>query len=636
MGWDEALFGWLYRKVRAVRRDDDGASTRAATLEPLRERLRLVASALAERPIEIRAAEGEGGWRGDTIVLPSRIDLMPSLEENADAYVCRVAWAVSARSLGLALSVEGDDRLLATALAAAATRRAMLAELPSLEERWTALERRARTALGALDAPLGRLLAARLGDHDALAGTLGRERAWLDEALACEPSDVCSLAASVAALAPGLRALRSRPLRPPAPWGWVGSVPDPKESTESAPHGAEALPSGSEIRARPRETPRRKDLRDDPADDNPLVHTFEKVHTAEEHRGGQKSRDGSDELADHAEALDELDLREVVRTTDRTASLLRCDAMFEGTAGDLVDTEEDVGLPYDEWHERERRYRPAWCRVRVQPVPATADAGALVADLLRRTSARTDAVRAELLRIEHARRWRNRQLDGPEIDDDAVVDRLAALAGGHTGPERLYRARRPHAPELAAVLLLDASLSTDGWIADRRVLDVELEAAMTIAEALDDAEVELGVATFHSHTRRDCRFSIVKGMRERWTEVRPRVGAIKPAGYTRIGPALRHATTILARSDARRRLLLVLTDGKPNDYDRYEGSYGIADVRQAVREAEQRRIHVHALAFDPEAKIHLPRMFGGARYDVVADPDRLALAVGGVFGAMSR
>ena len=97
---------------------------------------------------------------------------------------------------------------------------------------------------------------------------------------------------------------------------------------------------------------------------------------------------------------------------------------------------------------------------------------------------------------------------------------------------------------------------------------------------------------------------------------------------------LRPATAALSRTHARRRLLLLITDAKPNDYDRYEGSYGIADVRQAVREAEQVGLHVHALAMDPRARAQLPRMFGPSRHTAVAGPDRLSEAVGRICVAM--
>jgi len=657
MGWDEKLFGWVWSAARSLGKSRPTAAERAreATFEPLRERLRIIATALAEAPLELREAEQLGGFVGRALRLPARIALAPTVAENEDVYVLRVAWSVTAMRAGLRLDavvVDPLERLLGTALAAAATREQLAAMLPGAFERLAAIERLELAARPALaNSPsatraLELFVRARLGDAAALALASANERAWLEAACAHTPADAHALSLALRELAPGLHVLggpRGRVALPPVPivWGAVGADDElAMARATGTPSASEGLPSGTELRARPKEQLRRIELPSDPVQDNPLVHSFEKVHTAEEYKGGNKNTDGADELDDHAAALDDLDLREVIRSTDRTQSLLRADVMLEGTAGDLAeDASVEGGIPYDEWHEKQRRYRPDWCRVHptlLAPRVSKAEALAYVATLRGRSTRRIDAIRAELARIEHARRWRSRQLDGPEVDEDAVVDRLASLRSGHSGPDRLYRSRRRHAPELAVVLLLDASLSTDGWVADRRVLDVELEATLCIAEALDDSEVELGVATFHSHTRRDCRFTVVKGLDEPWLAVRDRLASVEPTGYTRIGPALRHATRVLDRTKARRRLLLLLTDGKPNDYDRYEGRYGVADVRQAVREAESDGVHVHALAFDREARFYLPQMFGRARHSVLSHPDQLPLAIGSVCAEMWR
>ncbi len=646
MGWDEKIFGWLYGKARALARPrvPEEVLARRATLEACRDRLRVLACALAEASVEVREAENEGGFAGTTLLLPSSMRHAPTARENEEAYLLRVTWTVTAMRMGMALTC-GDplERALATHLSAPAIREAMLAGFPGAAERWRAHEAllaaaEPRPARGAA-AALAALARVHLGEPAELEALAPAERAWVARAARCAPKSAGALRQAVAALLAGLRAVGGREAASvPALWGWIGAPATEAAEERGAPHSPDALPTGTELEGKPREHVRRVELAQEGLEDNPLVHSFEKVHTAEEHRGGSRSADGEDELADHAEALRELDLREVVRTSERTSSLLRCDVMIEGAAGDLIDgARPGGGIPYDEWNERARAYRPGWCTVRpgfVAPRVSAAEARAFVAQLRASARAHADAVRAELLRLELARRWRSRCLDGPEIDDDAVVDRYAALASGHTGTDRLYRARPRSAAELAVLLLVDASLSTDGWVQDRRVLDVELEAALVLADALDGLGVELGIATFSSHTRRDCRFDVIKGMEEPWPAAEHRLASVAPSGYTRIGPALRHAAAALERTRARRRLLLLITDAKPNDYDRYEGSYGIADVRQAVREAERGHVHVHALAMDPRARLHLPRMFGPSCHTAVSGPDRLADAVGRICASM--
>lgn len=645
MGWDEKIFGWLYGRARALARPrvPEEVLARQATLEPCRDRLRVLACALAEASVEVREAENEGGFTGTTLLLPSSMRHALTVQENEEAYLLRVTWTVTAMRTGMALACEDPlERALATHLSAPAIRAAMLAGFAGAAERWPAHEALAaaqpRPARGAA-ATLAALARVHLGQPPELEALAPAERAWVEEAVRCAPETPAGVRACLEPLLPGLRALGGREgVSVPALWGWIGAPAIEAGEERGAPHSSDALPTGTELEGKPREHVRRVELAQEGLEDNPLVHSFEKVHTAEEHRGGSRSADGEDELADHAEALRELDLREVVRTNERTASLLRCDVMIEGAAGDLLDGgAPGGGIPYDEWNERGRAYRSGWCTVRpgfVAPRVSAAEARAFVGELRASARPHADAVRAELLRLELARRWRSRRLDGPEIDDDAVVDRYAALASGHTGTDRLYRARPRSAAELAVLLLIDASLSTDGWVQDRRVLDVELEAALVLADALDGLGVELGIATFSSHTRRDCRFDVIKGMEEAWPAAEHRLASVAPSGYTRIGPALRHATAALERTRARRRLLLLVTDAKPNDYDRYEGSYGIADVRQAVREAERSLVHVHALAMDPRARLHLPRMFGPSCHTAVSGPDRLADAVGRICAGM--
>ncbi|MCB9617040.1 MAG: VWA domain-containing protein [Sandaracinus sp.] len=625
MSWDEALFGWLYGAARKLRAKpvDPSALERRASLSDLRDRLRWIASALAERPMEIREAEGPGTWRGDVLFLPAHVDLGGSPEENALAYVAWVAWVTHAGgSLALPPQASEHTRVWAAAYVARDVVARLRDELPSAAEACVSLTRRWLQRSGPRNAAQA-AYEAWLGASFGLA-----EASTPDSGLAAhEELSWTSLLARV-----DVGALEACPI--------FGALGDDGGTKTHAPRGREdedALPTGTERKGRAVEHLERVELPDDPLEDNPLVHSFEKVHTAEEYRGGVKNQDGEDQMADQIDALDELDLRQVVRSMERTRSLLRVDVMLEGGAGDVAEGAETEGTPYPEWDAKRGAFREAWCRVkatrvarRKPRVEAEREIAARAKALLREHQ----AVRAELERLEASRRWKARQLDGSEIDEDAVVDRHACLAARTTPPDRLHRRRRRAAPSLAAMVLLDASLSTDGWVDDVRVLDLEIDAAVTLGEALASVDVELGVAAFHSHTRLDCRFEVVKSFVEPWETARHRLASLEPRGYTRIGPALRHATELLSRTEARRRLLLVLTDGKPNDYDRYEGRHGVADVRHAVLEAERRGIHIHAFAIDHDARFHLPRMIGNGRYHLLRHPRTLPLAMGEVLASM--
>jgi nitric oxide reductase NorD protein len=149
------------------------------------------------------------------------------------------------------------------------------------------------------------------------------------------------------------------------------------------------------------------------------------------------------------------------------------------------------------------------------------------------------------------------------------------------------------------------------------------------------ANNRIQLLAFASETRNRCHVFEVRGFDESWSAGRARIGALVPQGYTRIGPALRHATMGLANEPAEKRLLLLISDGKPTDYDRYEGRHGIADVRMALREAERLEIHPHALAVDAVARDTLPALFGEGGWHVLPQPEELVEALTSVYGRLT-
>ena len=638
MGWDEAVFGWLYRGARAITRRAPSPETlaHAGRLDDVSARLAIVASALAGDAVQIRGAEGLGGQSPGTIVLPRSITLGATRPDSERAYLRRVVYAVATVRLGLYAPrpLSRDEALLWTSLAAPAVRREARAMLPGVDElldevdRWEVSARPDASTLAPREAALDALVREGLSGRGDVrpVGVLIRDAEARGDELRAMPTR------------------RGSALAPVVSWAPLGPLVERRDggATTQRPMPASSMPSGTERRGKDRDHVRRVEMAQDRIDENPLTHSFEKVHTAEEYTGGRKALDGSDEMAEHGEALDELDMREVIRTSETTRSLYRADVMLDGAAGDLADEAAAPGdrvHRYHEWDERERRRREGWCTVRANEAPEVLDAATsndLVRRVLHRHRREVRGLRAEFERIELGRAWRNRQPDGPDVDTDAMVDRFACLSAGHSPPDRLHTSRRKHGRDTATIILLDASLSSDGWVAGRRVMDVARDSVIVLGEALAGLHDEVGVAAFHSNTRRDCRFSVVKGMTEPWPGAWRRLASVAPAGYTRIGPALRHASWILSRARARRRLLLVVSDGRPTDYDRYEGRYGVADVAMAVREAHDLGVQVFTLAIDVQSRAHLPAMFGAGRYAVLPRPDDLVRAMASVYGQLLR
>ncbi len=118
--------------------------------------------------------------------------------------------------------------------------------------------------------------------------------------------------------------------------------------------------------------------------------------------------------------------------------------------------------------------------------------------------------------------------------------------------------------------------------------------------------------------------------------MRNRVGAIKPGYYTRMGAAIRLATERLGARPERQRLLLILTDGKPNDLDVYEGRYGLEDTRHAVQAARDAGLMPFCITIDEAAHDYLPMLFGSQGYVLVHRPQDLVHRLAGLYARFMR
>jgi nitric oxide reductase NorD protein len=169
----------------------------------------------------------------------------------------------------------------------------------------------------------------------------------------------------------------------------------------------------------------------------------------------------------------------------------------------------------------------------------------------------------------------------------------------------------------------------DAWVGDdRRIIDVEKEALVVLLEALDALGDRHMVLGFSGQGPRAVRLSTIKDLVEPVGPlVRRRVAALEPDGYTRTGAALRHVTALLGPVETRHRLLLVLSDGKPNDVDEYEGRYGIEDTRQAVAEARRQAVVPFCLTVDRQAPAYLPSIFGRGGYALLGRPELLPVVL---------
>lgn len=238
------------------------------------------------------------------------------------------------------------------------------------------------------------------------------------------------------------------------------------------------------------------------------------------------------------------------------------------------------GAIYAEWDDDAGRYRPEWCRVVEIPFDR------LNTTAPERTD-RDDTLRRRLARINRRSAVARRRPDGDDLDPDAVIDVAIDIKGGRTPDENVYLARNKPWRDLGILVLLDASGSvTESNPGGRSVHDQQRRAAATLVEILEKLGDRVALYAFRSRGRDAVQLLPLKPFDHRFgAGPRSRLAALKPAGYTRLGAAVRHAGEILKRdSGTASRLLLVLSDGYPYDDGGYEGRYAEADTRRALAE----------------------------------------------------
>jgi len=235
------------------------------------------------------------------------------------------------------------------------------------------------------------------------------------------------------------------------------------------------------------------------------------------------------------------------------------------------------------------------------------------------------AVRRHFELLRSQRSVVRRQVDGDDIDLDAWCEARADFVAGLPLSERVYRRQSRHRRDLAVLVLIDVSGSTDGWVAPgRRVIDVGREALLVVSIALDGMGAPFGVQAFSGEGPQGVVVRSVKQFAEPYgPSVALRIAGLEPEHYTRAGAALRHASSTLMAQAAAHRLLLLISDGKPNDVDAYEGRYGVEDMRQAVTEARLQGIAPFCLTIDRQAAGYLSCIFGAHNYALLPRTERL-------------
>jgi nitric oxide reductase NorD protein len=414
------------------------------------------------------------------------------------------------------------------------------------------------------------------------------------------------------------------------PWYWGEILAAPRPSGPATLYGSGEIerptprPRVAEMRRRPRVREAAGD-EDDTHAGTWVIRADEPQESVEDPFGLQRPTDRDDNADPEglADSLADLPEARMVRTPAQAREVLRSGDAIERSAGQTPVPPAPRGLVYPEWDYRLNAYRRHGAIVR-EPAAPLGDAAWVEAAKTRharlacRVRARFERLRPRYVRLD-------RQADGSEPDIAAWVGAFADMRAGATIDGRVYVERRPSRRELSVALLADVSASTDAWVSgNRRIVDVEKEALLVVCEALEALGDRYAIFAFSGESAGDVGVLPLKAFDERKNvAVERRIAALDADRYTRMGAAIRHVTAAIGRERTTRRLLLILSDGKPNDVDVYEGPYGVEDTRQAVAEARRQGVTVFCLTVDREAPLYAGRIFGRAGLAVLRRTDEL-------------
>jgi len=326
---------------------------------------------------------------------------------------------------------------------------------------------------------------------------------------------------------------------------------------------------------------------------------------------------------------------------------------------------------HDEWDYRQRAYRRRWVTVHEQRLESR-DPGYL-ADLRARFPAVSRRIGRGLARLRPDAPRRERRLpDGETIDLDAAVEAIVARrTGRHDATERAYQSRPRHERDLAIALLVDMSGSTGHrlpekrsssmpgdaedeplWLTrprarwtpaapQRRIIDVARDAVGLLCDAMHALGDRHAVFAFSGQGREHVEFAIVKPFDEAWSaRTAAALAAVQPRGYTRTGAAVRHALAHLRTERARRKILIVVSDGYPQDDDYGPRDdtleYALQDTAHALREAERAGVSTFNISIDSGDTDYLKRMCPRSHYWVVSDVESLPERMQSAYRLLAR
>ena len=410
--------------------------------------------------------------------------------------------------------------------------------------------------------------------------------------------------------------------KPPQPVPlWLHPSPPPEEINNSPPPEDPDEPESADSKKeQKKQKKRKKGNRTEMPDGKGGLMSFrlESLWSWAEYSKVDRSttEDDDDDAMQTAEDMDNIT---IAQDNETTAGKIKLDLDLPSSQYDDIVLGE--GIAIDEWDYKKQQLQKDHCRI----IPMKSK-DAEATELPLRLKAQVRKIRRQFEILQPQRHWVNRQNEGTELDLESYINFMADRKHGRVNNDApVYRNLHKQSRDLSCLLLADLSLSTDAYINNStRVIDVVRDSLFLFSEALSATKDRFALHGFSSRNRNHVRFYQIKKFDEPHSnDIRGFIEAVRPGYYTRMGAAIRYASQLLEKEASSQKLLLILTDGKPNDLDKYEGRYGIEDTRQAILEAEQKGLQPFCITIDEKAEDYLPYLFGKNSYILVRNAQEL-------------
>ncbi|HFL8819462.1 MAG TPA: VWA domain-containing protein [Candidatus Azoamicus sp. OHIO2] len=351
---------------------------------------------------------------------------------------------------------------------------------------------------------------------------------------------------------------------------------------------------------------------------NILPHFFDYKKTIDKYnKNNNKSLNNTD--GSEVQYLNSTNIQTIIEHTSNSQYIIKNDILNNVCLSYQTITNEFKKYEYDEWDFNLNAYKKNWCKIFEKKTQIQHNQTYSADFIKKHLSIYKNLIlfiRKKILSIKNQKTWIKKQKYGHDIDIDTLIDNYSYVKDFNF--ENIYKYKKNITNDISIILLLDSSLSTDNNLINKKHIFFIKILTLILSLSLEKI-IPYEISTFYSNTRHDCRYIKLKDFSDTINKKMYALTTLVSHGYTRIGPAIRHATKLLTKRQEKQKIILLLTDGYPTDYDEYEGFYGIKDIKTAITETLIKRIKVKTLVITNQPNTSFLKILDKKNYFVTTN-----------------